>query len=311
MGHQHEHHDHDHSHAGHGHHHHTSNTRVLFWSFIFIFTFMIVEAIGGFLTNSLALLSDAGHMLSDAAALGLSLIAFKIGEKKATGSKTFGYRRFEIIAAFINGITLVAISLFVFYEAIHRFAEPPIVSGNMMIIAFVGFCVNILVAWMLMRGDTEQNLNIKSALLHVMGDLLGSIGALIAGLLIILFGWNIADPIASIIVAVLIIVSGLRITRDSLNILMEGKPANINVGSLTDTLSSIDGIEDVHDVHVWSITSEFPSMSCHLVVQESIDRDDILRKANEVVKNQFHISHCTIQIEGYHSKFHSDCESCD
>ncbi|WP_067730065.1 cation diffusion facilitator family transporter [Oceanobacillus damuensis] len=301
----HHHHQHDHG------HHHTTNTRKLFWSFILIFSFMIIEAIGGILTNSLALLSDAGHMLSDASALGLSLLAFKIGEKKATGDKTFGYRRFEIIAAFINGITLMIISLYIFYEAMHRFANPPNVSGNMMIIAFIGLCVNILVAWILMRGDSKENLNIRSALLHVFGDLLGSVGALIAGLLIIMFDWNIADPIASVVVAMLIIVSGYRITRDALHILMEGKPQSVNIESLKKTLSAMEGVEDVHDVHVWSITSEFTSMSCHLIVDESIDRDNMLKSVNDLIKNHFHISHCTIQIEGNHSPFHNDCDPCN
>ncbi|MGJ9458592.1 cation diffusion facilitator family transporter [Oceanobacillus sp. CF4.6] len=306
----HHHHPDEHGH-NHGHHHHTNNTRVLFWSFIFIFTFMIIEVIGGIMTNSLALLSDAGHMLSDAAALGLSLLAFKIGEKKATGNKTFGYRRFEIIAAFINGITLIIISLYIFYEAFHRFANPPNVSGNMMIIAFIGLCINIVVAWMLMRGDSKENLNIRSALLHVFGDLLGSVGALIAGLLIILFGWNIADPIASVIVALLIVISGYRITKDSLHILMEGKPQNVNMDSMIKILATIEGVEDVHDVHIWSITSEFSSMSCHLVVNGSINRDELLTRANKLIKTQFDISHCTIQMEGIHSGYHNDCDSCN
>lgn len=196
-------------------------------------------------------------MLNDTCALGLSLLAFKIGERKATGEKTFGYKRFEIIAAFINGITLIAISLYIFYEVINRFANPPTVSGNMMFIAFLGLCVNILVAWLLMRGDSKENLNIKSALLHVLGDLLGSVGALIAGLLIILFGWNIADPIASVIVAILIIISGYRITKDTLHILMEGKPQNVNIDAMKKNLVAIEGVKDIHDIHVWSITSEF------------------------------------------------------
>jgi cobalt-zinc-cadmium efflux system protein len=311
MGHHHQHeHSHSHSH-GHHHHQHSTNTRVLFWSFILIFTFMIVEAIGGILTNSLALLSDAGHMLSDAAALGLSLLAFKIGEKKATGEKTFGFRRFEIIAAFINGITLIVISLYIFYEALTRFANPPNVSGNMMVIAFVGLFVNIVVAWLLMRGNSSGNLNIKSALLHVLGDLLGSVGALIAGLLIILFGWNIADPIASVIVAILILISGYRITKDSLHILMEGKPQNVNIDSMKKALATIEGVEDIHDVHVWSITSEFSSMSCHLVVDDSINRDDVLIKANELLKSRFDISHSTIQIEGNQAEFHLDSDTCN
>ncbi|RDW17982.1 cation diffusion facilitator family transporter [Oceanobacillus chungangensis] len=305
MGHHHDGHNHNH------HHHHSSNMKVLFFSFIIIFLFMIVEAIGGIITNSLALISDAGHMLSDAAAMGLSLVAFKIGEKKATMDKTFGYRRFEIIAAFINGAALILIAFFIFYEAIQRFVEPPNVSGSMMIIAVIGLIINIFVAWLLMRGDSKENLNLRSALLHVFGDLLGSVGAIIAGTLILLFGWNIADPIASVIVAILIVFSGIRITKDSLNILMEGKPENINIASIKESLSKMDGIEDVHDLHVWSITSEFPTLSCHLIVQESIDRDQILQRAKELIHHHFNISHCTIQIEGINSIIHKNCNSCD
>lgn len=305
MGHHHD--DHSHGH----HHHHTSNIKVLFFSFIIIFLFMIIEAIGGILTNSLSLISDAGHMLSDAAAMGLSLVAFKIGERKATMDKTYGYRRFEIIAAFINGAALIIIALFIFYEAIQRFVEPPIVNGSMIIIAIIGLIINIVVAWLLMRGDSKENLNLRSALLHVIGDLLGSVGAIVAGILILLFGWNIADPIASVIVAILIIFSGFRITKDSMNILMEGKPENINVTAIKESLSKMDGIEDVHDLHVWSITSEFPTLSCHLIVNESTNRDDLLQRANELIHHHFHISHCTIQMEGIHSTIHKNCDSCD
>lgn len=301
--------EHHHNHHGHS-HHHTDNIRVLFISFILIFLFMIIEAIGGFLTNSLALLSDAGHMLSDAAALGLSLFALKLGQKKATSDKTYGFRRFEIIAAFINGVALIAISLYIFYEAYHRFLEPPNVSSKMMIIAIIGLMVNIFVAWMLMRGDSKGNLNIRSALLHVFGDLLGSIGAIIAGILILLFNWNLADPIASVIVALLIIVSGIRITKDSLHILMEGKPENINVDDMREMLLNLEGVKNIHDLHVWSITSEFPSLSCHLVVDDTVNRDALLLEANEIIKTKFSISHCTIQLEGIDSMLHNDCDFC-
>lgn len=305
-------HQHNHSHShDHGHHHHTtSNKKVLFFSFLLITFFMIVEAVGGLLTNSLALLSDAGHMLSDAAALGLSLLAFKIGERQATYSKTYGYRRIEIIAAFINGLTLIIISLYIFYEAFQRFIDPPNVSASMMIIAFIGLVVNIVVAWMLMRGDSQENLNIRSALLHVLGDLLGSIGAIVAGILIMLFGWNIADPIASVIVAILIVISGIRVTKDSIHILMEGKPTNINVEEVKSKLMELPGIEDVHDFHIWSITSEFPALSCHLVVDNTVDRDKIIIQANKLLNKHFDISHSTLQIEGINSHIKNDCNDC-
>lgn len=297
-------HDHDHAHQ-------TDNKRVLFWSFIAIFTFMIVEVIGGILTNSLALLSDAGHMLSDAAALGLSLFAFKIGERQVTHDKTYGYKRFEIIAAFINGATLIIISLYITYEAVQRFTDPPHVSASMMIVAFIGLVVNIVVAWILMRGDSDENLNIKSALTHVLGDLMGSIGAIIAGILIYFFNWNIADPIASILVAVLILITGIRIAKDSLHVLMEGKPDNININEVKDALSELENVYDVHDLHIWSITSEFPALSCHLVVKETINRDSLLQTANELIHDKFNISHCTIQMEGHDTMEHNDCDNCN
>ncbi|MFC2950265.1 cation diffusion facilitator family transporter [Virgibacillus sediminis] len=295
-------------------HHHdhptTNNSRVLLWSFLFIFIFMVVEIIGGLLTNSLALLSDAGHMLSDAAALGLSLLAFKIGEKSATTSKTYGYRRFEIVAAFINGITLIAIALFIFYEAIQRFIAPPEVSGGMIIIAVIGLAVNIIVAFMLMRGNSKENLNIRSALLHVFADLAGSIGAIIAGLFILLFGWNIADPIASVLVATLILISGYRVTRDALHILMEGKPEELDMDQLKAELSQLNGVDEVHDLHIWSITSEFPSLSCHLVVESHTDRDALLHRATRLLEKKFNVTHSTIQMEGRGTRPHRECDTC-
>ncbi len=226
--HQHGHH-HSHGSEGHHHHHHNANKKALAISFSLIFAFMIIEVIGGIWTNSLALLSDAGHMLSDAAALGLSLFAFKLSEKAADYSKTYGYKRFEILAAFTNGMTLIIISFFIYWEAIERFRVPPEVSSNMLWIALIGLIVNLAVAWILMRGDTEENLNMRGAFLHVLGHLLGSVGAIIAGILIILFGWKLADPIASMIVATLVLVSGWRVLKDSYHILMEGTPTGIQI----------------------------------------------------------------------------------
>ncbi len=228
MGHHHGH-SHSHSHSHGHHHHHTGNKRALFGAFVLIASFMVVEVIGGFLTNSLALLSDAGHMLSDAVALGLSFFAIKLGERQATKSKTYGYKRFEIIAAALNGITLLAISIYIVVEAFQRIADPPEVQSlGMLTISVIGLIVNILAAFMLMRGDKDENLNVRSAFLHVIGDMLGSVGAISAALLIYFFGWGIADPIASVIVAFLILISGWRVTRDSFHILMEGAPQQID-----------------------------------------------------------------------------------
>ncbi|MBP2243311.1 cobalt-zinc-cadmium efflux system protein [Cytobacillus eiseniae] len=293
-------HHHGHSH-GHGHSHshgNSNNKKALFLSFILIATFMIVEVIGGILTNSLALLSDAGHMLSDAAALGLSLFAIKLGERKASASKTFGYKRFEIIAAALNGITLIVISLYIFYEAYHRFWNPPeVLSGGMLIISTIGLLVNILAAWILMRGDKDDNLNVRSAFLHVIGDMLGSVGAIIAALLMIFFGWGIADPIASVIVAVLIIISGVRVTKESFHILMEGTPAHLELEQVKSALLNIPAVSDVHDMHIWSITSGMPMLSCHIAMKEDGIHDTILHQAQSILHDDFGIDHSTIQVE--------------
>ena len=227
-GHQHSHnqgHDHGHNHA-----HTTNNKKVLLFSFIIITVYMIVEAFGGFITNSLALISDAGHMLSDSIALGIALLAFTFGEKAVNTGKTYGYRRFEILAATLNGITLIAIG---------RFINPPeVATVGMLIISVIGLLVNILVAWIMMRGsDTENNLNMRGAYLHVISDMLGSVGAIAAALLMMFFGWGWADPLASVIVAALVLRSGFYVTKSSLHILMEGTPANVDVNDLVQTIN--------------------------------------------------------------------------
>ncbi|MGD6848245.1 cation diffusion facilitator family transporter [Rossellomorea aquimaris] len=283
---------HDHSHG------HNQNKKALLISFLFIFTFMIVEVIGGIVTNSLALLSDAGHMLSDAAALGLSLAAFYIGEKASDKGKTYGYKRFEILAAFINGITLLLVSLYIFWEAYHRFIDTPVVSPGMMVIAIIGLIVNIIVAWILMRGDTEHNLNVRSAFLHVLGDMLGSVGAIAAGLLIYFFNWNLADPIASVMVAILIVISGWRVTKDSIHILMEGTPKGIDMEDVKNSLAAAPGVIEVHDLHVWCITSGFTALSCHVVVGNEVNRDTILLRLSAYLEEEIGIHHSTIQVEG-------------
>ena len=292
------HHHHGHSH-GHTHgHSHTSNKKALLSSFLLIAAFMVVEVIGGILTNSLALLSDAGHMLSDAAALGLSYFAIKLGEKKASQENTYGYKRFEIIAAALNGITLIVISAYIFYEAFGRFFNPPEVqSTGMLIISIIGLVVNMVTAWILMKGDKEENLNVRSAFLHVIGDMLGSVGAIIAALLIMFFGWGIADPIASVIVAILIIISGFRVTKESFHILMEGAPTQIDLNQVKAALGKIPLVLEVHDLHIWTITSGYPVLSCHITISDNGVHDDILSLSQHILHDEFHIEHSTIQVE--------------
>lgn len=306
-------HDHDHTHS-HGHSHtHNANRKALTLSFILIAGFMFVEFVGGILTNSLALLSDAGHMLSDAVALGLSLAALIFGQKAATAQKTYGYKRFEILAALLNGIALIVLSIYILYEAISRISSPPEVIGKgMIIISVIGLIINLIVAWILSRGESKENLNVRSAFMHVLGDLLGSVGAIVAAILILLFGWNIADPIASMIVSVLVLYSGWHILKDSVNILMESKPANVNTDEVIVALKSINGVLDIHDLHIWMITQEFTSLTAHLLVEKDSDRDIILEQAIEILVEKTGIHHITIQTEGRLLKFHENsCELCE
>ena len=287
---------------GEGHNHsHGANKKALTISFIITTAYMIIEAVGGFLTNSLALLSDAGHMLSDAVSLGVGVAAFKMGEKAADPGKTYGYKRFEILASLFNGATLVLISLYIFYEAYHRFASPPeVASVGMLSIAVVGLIVNLVVAWILMRGDTKENLNLRAAFLHVLGDMLGSVGAIIAALLIMFFNWGWADPLASVIVAVLVLVSGWRVTKDAIHVLMEGTPKNVNIEEVIETIEKVPGVQHIHDLHVWSITSDQHALSCHAVVNDNftIKESQALQEKIQEKLNEKGIGHVTIQMEG-------------
>ena len=314
--------------------------RTLLVSFIIITGYMFVEAIGGWLTGSLALLSDAGHMLSDAIALGATLMAFKIGEKAATHQKTFGYKRFEILVASVNGVTLIIIALMIFYEAIKRFNSPPEISTQgMLIVATIGMLVNILVAWLMHRssrtGDGHShgtnkvkeivktsdnkkpvNLNMQSAYLHVLSDLMGSVAAIIAALLMMSFGWVWADAAASVIVAILILFSGYRVVRDSVHILMEGTPKGISLVNIEEKIVAHPQVQKVHDLHVWSITSGLNALSCHVVVdgEMSIHESSILIGSLEQSLLELGIHHATIQVESSvhpQTSTHSDALVCN
>ncbi|MDE0582783.1 cation diffusion facilitator family transporter [Planococcus sp. A6] len=282
-------------------HSHSRNKRTLLVAFLIITSYMVVEAVGGYLTNSLALLADAGHMLSDSISLGVGYLAFSIGEKAADQMKTYGYKRFEILAAVFNGVTLVLISLYIFYEAYHRFSDPPeIATSGMLAIAVIGLLVNILVAWILMRGgDTKENLNLRAAFLHVLSDLLGSVGAITAALLIIFFGWAWADPLASVVVAILVLISGWRVTKEAVHVLMEGTPKNVDLEQVAQTIEALPGVKSIHDLHVWSITSGKNAMSGHVVVKEQIsfkDSQQVLRDIEHALL-ELKIGHVTVQLE--------------
>lgn len=295
-----------HHHHGHSHHDHhpvgeerEGNKKGLLFALCITTGIMLLEFFGGMITNSLALLSDSGHMLSDAASLFLSLVAIYFASKAASSEKTYGFYRFEILAALFNGITLFVVSGFIIWEAYHRFFEPPAVSsGSMMLIACVGLLANMMSAWALVRkGDVKNNLNLRSAYLHVLSDAVGSIGAIIAGILMWQFSWYVADPIVSVIVALLILRSAWGVLSHSVHILMEGTPSHINHTEVKESLEGITGVVDVHDLHIWTITSGFHSLSCHMRIEDFADSQVVLQECITLMKENYHIEHTTFQIE--------------
>jgi cobalt-zinc-cadmium efflux system protein len=304
--HSHHSHDHDHNHihpsAHHDHHHdhyREGNKKGLTIALLITSGIMLLEFFGGLLTNSLALLSDSGHMLSDAGSMVLSLAAIWFATKPASPNKTYGFYRFEILAALFNGVTLFVIAGFITWEAVERFFAPPAVaSGSMMAIASIGLLANLLSAWVLMRkGDVKNNVNLRSAYLHVLGDALGSVGAIAAGLIMLLFGWYSADSIISVFVALLILRSAWGIIKHTVHILMEGTPVTIDQFEVKKALESIEGVKDVHDLHIWTITSGLDSLSCHLLIDDGGDSQKVLQEAIHQVEEHFKIQHTTIQIE--------------
>lgn len=300
--HDHSHHKHahdDHDHHGHHHHHLPNNRRGLIIALVITAGIMVLEFFGGLVTNSLALLADSGHMLSDVGALALSLIAMNFALRPPTSKKTFGFYRVEILAALLNGLSLFVIAGFIIWEAVERFVSPPTVaSGQMMIIAAIGLAANIASAVSLMKqGDIKHNINVRSAYLHVIGDALGSVGALLAGLLMLLFSWYIADPIISVIVALLILRSAADVVKNAIHILMEGTPRSVQPADVKQSLLAIEGVHDIHDLHIWMISSDLDSLTCHLLVDDEADEQVVLQEAIRIIESKFNIQHTTIQIE--------------
>jgi len=262
-----------------------------------VVVYMAAEVVGGILTGSLALLADAGHMLGDAAALGLALLAIWFARRPAPSPYTFGYHRIEILAALLNGATLLAISVFIFLEAARRFRSPPEVSGAPMVaIALGGLLVNLAGLWIL-HGGRDESLNVRGAWLHVLTDALGSLQAIIAGGLIWAFHWTWADPAASVLIGVLVVWSAWALVRDSVSVLMQRAPGRLDVDVLREAILGIEGVAGICDMHIWTLTSGLDSMSVHVIVEE--DRDDraLLRQVRELVHERFEIDHVTVQIE--------------
>jgi cobalt-zinc-cadmium efflux system protein len=284
-------------------HHHAldvnrkSSQRLILIVLVMTFTCMIAEAAGGYFSNSLALLSDAGHMFTDVAALALSLFAVRFASRPATPRKTYGFYRLEILAALANGVTLIVISLLICYEAYQRFIKPEEVEGvTLLLISILGLIVNIVSAYLLSKAH-QGSLNVRGALLHVLGDLFGSIAAIAAGVLIIWRGWVWADPLFSVIISFLIIFSSWRLVADAVNILLEATPSHINAASVEEAIRKVEGVHDVHDLHIWTITSDRHALTAHVVVNDARDSYRVLRELREMLSDRFALSHSTIQIE--------------
>jgi cobalt-zinc-cadmium efflux system protein len=258
---------------------------------------MIAEAVGGWLTNSLALIADAGHMLTDVAALSLTLFAIWFAARPATSKKTYGYYRLEILAAFVNGIALVLLSIWIIYEAFERWQSPPVIEGGQLtVIAAGGLVVNILAAYLL-HSDHKHDLNMRGAFLHVIGDLLGSVAAIIAGVLITVFGWMWADALGSVLISVIIILGAWRLILDSVNVLLEGTPRHINLATVESAILETNGVGGVHDLHVWTISSGIEALSAHITHDDSVSHSDLLAAVRRKLHDNFGIDHLTIQME--------------
>lgn len=259
--------------------------------------YFFAELVGGFLTNSLALLSDAGHMLSDIAALALSLFAFRIAKRPATVSSTYGYHRAEILAALFNGLMLWLIVGVIFAAAYNRFLDPPAVASfGMMIVASLGLLVNV-VAGAVLYGSHQHNLNLRGAFLHVVSDALGSVGAIAAGLIMLLTGWYVADPVISILIGLLILHSSWNLIKESLSVLMQAVPKGIRLEDVQQALEGVEGVSKVHDLHVWAVTSDIFTLSAHAVVENGGDFHQVLNGIEDTLKERFNIEHTTIQLE--------------
>jgi cobalt-zinc-cadmium efflux system protein len=291
---------HAHTQAGrhrHPHDHRSASRRALVIVLLLTLAFSVVEAVGGVLTDSLALLADAGHMVSDVVALALALIALTLAQRPSSPRRSFGFQRAEILAAFVNGLALVLVSAWIVWEAIQRFDNPPeILGGWMLAVAFVGLAVNAFAATILLRSGRES-LNVDAAFRHVLADLLGSAGVLVAALVIVLTGWERVDPIVSILIAVLILASAWTILRDSTAILMEETPSGIDADEVARAIVEVDGVASVHDLHVWRITSGFDALSAHVLVGKGEDCHARRRDIERMIAERFGITHTTLQVD--------------
>jgi cobalt-zinc-cadmium efflux system protein len=285
-------------------HHHTpaaDNERRLLWAMLLIGSFMVVEAVGGILSGSLALLADAGHMLTDTASLALAWLAARTARRPADALRTYGYYRIQILAALLNGAGFIVLVGWIAFEAVQRLMQPVEVMGGMMlVVALIGLLVN-LVAFAILHGGSGQDLNLRGALVHVLGDLLGSVAAISAAGVILLTGWMPIDPLLSLLVALLILRSAWYVVRHSSHILLEGTPEDVDVERLRSTLTeAVPAVQDIHHIHVWSLTPERPLLTMHVRVAEASDAAAVLAALKHILIERFAIRHSTIQIEPGH-----------
>ena len=300
--------DHDHgSHDLHGHNHDyglQKNRKALLIAIFVTGAIMVVEVIGGFLANSLALLSDAGHMLTDVSSLILSLVALQMTARPSSPTRTYGFYRMEILAALINGTTLILISAFIFYEAYQRFVVPEAVdSVTMLGVAAIGLVANGIAAWAMMHSSRE-NLNIRGAYLHILGDALSSVGVLAGGLIIYFTGWNVIDPILSIVICIVILRGAVLLVKESVNILLEAVPGHIDIDTVATEIAKIKGVREAYHIHAWTITSGVYALSAHVLIDDQPVSGcrNIVDEIKELLADKFNVLHSTIQLE---------CDKCE
>lgn len=276
--------------------------------FVISIAIFIFEIVGGLLSNSLALITDSLHVMLDFFAIGISLIAFRIAQRPHSSHLTFGFHRAEIIAAFVNGISLVIVSAVIFYEAYRRFLEPQQVNIQILLpFAFAGLCANI-VMMLLLKKESKTNLNIKGSYFHIIGDLLSSIGVIAGAIIMYFVSYFLVDVIVSIGIAILIVRSGITLCKECLHIFMEGTPKEIKLAHISEELQKFPEIDDIHDLHVWTLTSNVFAMSAHVRIKQEFvfQSNTILKKINHLMRDKFGINHCTIQIENEHDLIHPD-----
>jgi cobalt-zinc-cadmium efflux system protein len=281
----------------HDHAHRARDRRALSVALVLVVAFMVFEIAAGIVSDSLAVLADAGHMLSDASSLALALGAVWLAGRPATTQRSFGYRRAEILAALVNGVLLVVIAIWIFVEAARRFEDPPdVLGGWVLVVGCTGLAVNLAAAWILSRGGSGS-LNMRGALLHVLADALGSAGVIVAGIVVLGTGWDTIDPVVSVVIGVLILASSWSILKESVNVLLEATPSGMSAQEVGRAIVAVDEVLEVHDLHIWTITSGFSALSAHVLVEPGADCHGLRRQIEGVLRERFALEHTTLQVD--------------